>query len=41
MSELAGNRAQKAARLTLGLLLLGLALAVIASIALAFRLPGL
>ncbi|AVF05559.1 MULTISPECIES: FecCD family ABC transporter permease [Devosia] len=35
MSELAGNRAQKAARLTLGLLLLGLALAVIAMLSLA------
>ncbi|GAB5429992.1 MAG: iron chelate uptake ABC transporter family permease subunit [Devosia indica] len=35
MSELAGNRAQKAARLTLGLLLLGLALAVIAILSLA------
>lgn len=35
MIELAGNRAQKAARLTLGLLLLGLALAVIAMLSLA------
>lgn len=35
MSELAGKRAQKAARLTLGLLLLGLALAVIAMLSLA------
>lgn len=35
MSELAGNRAQKAARLTLVLLLLGLALAVIAMLSLA------
>ena len=35
MTELAGNRAQKAARLTLGLLLLGLALAVIAMLSLA------
>ena len=35
MIELGGNRAQKAARLTLGLLLLGLALAVIAMLSLA------
>ena len=35
MCETAGNRAQKAARLTLGLLLLGIALAVIAMLSLA------